>query len=259
MKKNLPKISVITPSLNQAQFLEKTIESVVSQNYPNLEYIVMDGGSTDGTLAILKKYEKKIKWFSKKDKGQSDAINQGLKIVTGEIIAYLNTDDYYEEETLVRVAEFFKKNKNAFWVTGKCRIVDEKDREVRKLVTFYKNFFLKYLRSRNLLLLINFISQPATFFRKRVFDEMGLFDEKLVFSMDYDYWLKVWQKYELYFLNRYLASFRVHQTSKSVMSPDNQFMSEYEIAKRYTDRKILLAGKKIHTQLATFIYKNILT
>lgn len=258
MTKNLPRISVITPSFNQTQFIEKTIRSVLSQNYPHLEYIVMDGGSTDGTIDILKKYKGKIKWYSQKDKGQSEAINKGIKMATGEIIAYLNSDDYLEEKALWRVGEYFLNNKHAFWATGKCRIVDENGTEVRRLITVYKNILLKYSRSYNLLFLINFICQPATFLRKEVFEELGLFDEKLHFTMDYDYWLRVWKKYDLSYIDEYLASFRVHQRSKSVTSPDRQFLNEYKVVKRYANSQILLFIKKIHTKSAVFIYKHFL-
>ena len=104
------KISVITPSYNQAQFIERTILSVLNQNYPNLEYIIMDGGSTDNTVEILKKYSDKIIWKSEKDNGQSGAINKGLKMATGDIVTYLNSDDIYELGTFEKIAEFFQKN-----------------------------------------------------------------------------------------------------------------------------------------------------
>jgi glycosyltransferase involved in cell wall biosynthesis len=137
------KISIITPSYNQAEFIERTIQSIFSQNYPDIEYIVMDGGSTDGTVKILKKYSDQIIWKSEKDNGQSDAINKGLKIATGEIVAYLNSDDTYEPGTLKKVADFFQKNPEKKWVYGKCKIINKKDQEIRKWITAYKNLLLK--------------------------------------------------------------------------------------------------------------------
>ena len=105
-----PKISLVTPSFNQGQYIEETIKSVLGQKYPNLEYLVEDGGSTDGTLRIFKKYTKGIRWTSQKDKGQSDALNHGFRKTTGEIVAYLNSDDYLLPHALAKVAVFFRKN-----------------------------------------------------------------------------------------------------------------------------------------------------
>src|SRR3989344_33011 len=161
MSVKTPKISVITPSLNQAKFIEGTIRSVLDQKYPNLEYIIVDGGSTDGTLKILKKYNKFISWTSARDNGQSAAINRGIKKSSGEIICYLNSDDYLAPESLSKVADFFRKNKKAEWVTGKCRTVDEYGVEVRKLITLYKNIFLKYFRTKEIFSIVQFISQPS--------------------------------------------------------------------------------------------------
>src|SRR3990167_5455104 len=146
--KSFPKISIVTPSFNQGKFIEKTITSILNQKYPNLEYIVMYGGSSDNTLNILKKYRNRIIYTSRKDNGQSDALNMGFKKTTGEIVGFVNSDDYLEEGSLFRIGEFFAKNPEAYWVTGKCFIVDHENREVRKLVTLYKNLLLKFARFR---------------------------------------------------------------------------------------------------------------
>lgn len=255
MPPKYPKISLITPSYNQANYIKKTIDSVLSQKYPNLEYIVMDGGSTDGTIEILKKYGKKIKWISKKDNGQSDAINRGVQYLTGEFIGYLNSDDYLLENSLFKIAKFFTKNKNAFWTTGKCEIVDENNREVRRLITYYKNIYLKYFRSEKLLYVINYISQPATFWRKELFKKIGYFDEKLNYSMDYDFWIRIAKKYKLYFIDEYLAAYRVHNKSKAVISPQTQFKAEYMISSKYIDSKVIQVIHKIHYMLALLVYR----
>lgn len=255
MSKKLPKISIITPSYNQAQFIERTIQSVLSQNYPYLEYMVMDGGSTDGTIAILKKYKEKIIWFSEKDKGQSQAINKALKIATGEIVGYLNSDDYLEDNALLKVGRFFSHQRDAYWLTGKCYIVDKDGRRVRSLITLYKNIFLKYLRYKFIFYIIQFISQPATFWKREVISNVGYFDESLDYDMDYDYWLRLWQKYRLYYLDDYLASYRIHEFSKAMVSPETQFEMEYRIASHYSQSKIILSLHKLHSKLALLLYK----
>ena len=250
-----PKISLITPSFNHAKFIRITIDSILSQNYPNLEYIVMDGGSIDGTVEILKSYGKRIRWISKKDKGQSDAINKGFKIATGEIVGFINSDDYLAPGSLNKIAEFFTVNINAYFVTGKCYVVDENNHEVREIVTLYKNFFLKFLRSTCLIYIINYISQPATFWRKKIMKKVGYFDENLHYSMDYEYWLRLLQYYKLYFIDEYLAYYRVHNASKAVMSPENQFQIEYDISRKYTKFPIMLLIHKAHYLLAILIYR----
>lgn len=255
MTRRLPKISLITPTFNQAQFIKHTIQSVLTQQYSDLEYIVMDGGSTDGTIEILNNYNNVLKWFSEKDKGQSHALNKALKMVSGDIIGYVNSDDYLLPGSLNKVADFFVKNENAYWVTGKCRIIDENEREVRKIVTIYKNMFLKYSRNLNTNLIVQFISQPGTFWRRSVLEKTGYFDEKLYYDMDYDYWLRMWQKYKLYFIDSYLASYRIHKDSKAMMSPFKQFQIEYELAGKYTSNKLILMLHKIHQHLSLIGYK----
>lgn len=233
-----PRISVITPSFNQGRFIRRTIESVLSQGYPDLEYIVMDGGSTDETLSVLKSYGDRIKWVSEKDKGQSDAINKGIKLSTGEIVAYLNSDDLYEKGALDRVAAFFRENPGQMWLTGRCRIIDTDDKEVRGYIAAYKNFLLSRY-SYNILLVTNFICQPATFLKKEVFDEFGPFDPDQHRVMDYDYWLKIGKKYPPGIVDDYLACFRVHLDSKTSSSFKKTFDEELIVARKYSDSSFL--------------------
>lgn len=237
-KNNFPQISVITPSFNQGDFIERTIKSVLSQDYPNIEYIVMDGGSTDGTVGILKKYGEKIIWRSEKDKGQGDAVNKGLKLAKGEILAYLNSDDTYQPEAFKIVANFFIKNPDIMWVFGKCRIVDENDQEIRKTITVYKNFWLKRYNYKTLLIL-NYISQPAVFWRRKAYEEIGEFNPKEFWELDYDYWLRLGKKYQPGFINKYLANFRVHKKAKTSIGIKH-FLEEVEVAKRYTKNPVLI-------------------
>ncbi len=229
----LPSISIITPSFNQGKYIERTIISVLQQEYPNLELIIIDGGSSDGTIEILKKYDRQLKWISEKDEGQSDAINKGIKMSSGDIIAYLNTDDTYEAGTLKLVSDLFVSNPSVMWLTGKCRIIDEDDNEVRKLITKYKDFYLDHY-NYNMLLVTNFISQPATFWRKAVIDEYDLFDVSEHLVMDYDFCLRIGKKYNPGIIDRYIANFRVHKTSKTSSAHFETLKQEYETGKKYS-------------------------
>lgn len=233
-----PAITIITPSFNQARFIERTIRSVLDQDYPNLEYIVIDGGSRDGTVDILRKYEGRLTWISERDKGQADAINKGINRSTGDIIAYLNSDDVYEKDALARVAGYFSVHPDAMWLTGKCRIIDERDREVRRPITAYKNLMLRHF-SYSLLLVTNPVSQPATFWRREALREIGLFDEDQHLVMDYDYWLRMGRKYPLAVLDAYLAGFRVYAASKTSSSFLTTFRQEMAMARKYSNSPML--------------------
>lgn len=236
--KKLPRITIITPSFNQGHFIKDTIESVLAQGYPDLEYIVMDGGSTDNTVEILKGYGKRLHWVSEKDKGQSDAINKGIRKATGEIIAYLNSDDLYEKGCLEKVARYFAGHPESLWLTGRCRIIDTEGAETRKAITAYKNFLLSRY-SYSALLVTNFISQPATFIRRQAFTKYGLFDEAQHRVMDYDFWLRLGEEHDPGVLSDYLASFRVHPGSKTSSSFRLTFREELEAARKHTDSKLL--------------------
>jgi glycosyltransferase involved in cell wall biosynthesis len=227
------KISVVTPSYNQAGFIRETIESVLSQNLgKDLEFIVVDGGSTDGTLDILKEYEGQLSWTSEPDQGQADAVNKGVMRASGEIIAWLNSDDIYEEGALAKVRDVFVNNPDCQWLYGKCRIVDGEGQEIMKWVTRYKNLSLKkYSLAR--LMRENFISQPAVFFRKELFEATGPLDLGLNYALDYDLWLRFGLKSSACVINDYLSRFRRHGESKSETGFKDQFREEYEVCLRY--------------------------
>lgn len=254
MSKPYPEISIITPCFNQGQFLEETIRSVLSQKYPNLEYVVADGGSTDGTLEILSRYQDDLTWISEKDRGQSHAINKGMKMTSGEIIGFLNADDLYEPGALQAAGEYFACHPNAEWLTGKCRIIDQKGDEIRRLISLYKNAWLR-LGIPHCLYLLNYVSQPATFWRRDVLDRTGWFDETLCYALDYDYWLRLNRTCGLSFLNRWLACFRVHPTSKSGSTTYAQFEEQFEVVQRYTDSSFVLSLHALHNRVATAVYQ----
>lgn len=253
--KTCPKISIITPSLNQGEFIEKTILSILSQNYPNLEYLVMDGGSSDNTLKILEKYIERIKWVSEPDKGQTHAINKGLRMTSGSIVGYLNADDLLMPGALWKVAETFTADPNVMWITGKCRIVNEENNEIRKSITKYKNILL-HLRSFPLLLMTNYISQPATFWRREALNEVGPLDENLHYVMDYEYWLRLYSKYPPAFIPDYLASFKIHQKSKTTSTGHKGIYidEEKDIIQRHTRSHSLLLLHNAHRSLMTHVY-----
>lgn len=249
------KISVVTPSYNHARFIRQTIDSVLGQGYPNLEYIVIDGGSTDGTIDILRSYGDRISWVSEKDRGQSDAINKGMRLSSGDILAYLNSDDLYQPRALFAVNDFFQHHPDITWAYGRCRVINENNQEIRRAITAYKNFWMRRYSYRKLLA-INFISQPATFWRKKIRDEIGLFDENEHLVMDYAYWLRIGQRYSAGFIPAYLADFRMYAASKSFQSYRQQFQDELRLAKKHADSRLpillhrlnyvsILAGYKI--------------
>ena len=226
------KISIVTPSLNQGQFIERTILSVLSQTGAfDLEYIIVDGVSTDDSLGIIKKHEDRLRWVSEKDKGQSDAINKGFNMASGEVFAWLNSDDTYEPYALSEIAEQYKKTKFN-WCFGNCKNIDEDDREIRKAITKYKVFESKRYSYR-CLLSKDFISQPAVFFTRNVYQEMGPLDLNCHYSMGYDYWLRIGKKYSPVYINKFLANFRWQSGSKNSGNFKKAAFETYLTAKRH--------------------------
>ncbi|WP_322509878.1 glycosyltransferase family 2 protein [Anaerolinea sp.] len=250
-----PKISIVTPSLNQGKFIEETILSVLSQNYPRLEYLVVDGGSSDTTLHVLERYSDRIRWISERDGGQTNAINKGLRLTDGTIVGYLNADDILLPGSLWTVADAFARHSEVRWVIGKCRIVDEKNSEIRKPITNYKNFLLKR-GSFPLLVMTNYISQPATFWRRDALETVGFLDESLHYVMDYEYWLRLYSRYSPLFLPQYLAAFKIHPSSKTTsMGHRNAYVEEERrVVKRYTNSAWLLFLHDLHRLLMTTAY-----
>ncbi len=251
------KISIVTPSFNQAKFIERTINSVINQagNF-ELEYIIVDGGSSDGSIDIIKRYaerDHRIKWLAEPDKGQSDAINKGLRLATGDVVTYLNSDDIYLPGALQKVADFFQSHPKTQWAYGRCRIIDESDNEVRPAVTWYKNQLLRRYRYW-LLLVVNYISQPATFWRRRLLPEIGYFNPKEHLVMDYEYWLRLEKHHPAGVINKYLACFRIHAAAKSGRWFVQQFQKEYQVAKLFTNNPLLLLLHKLQAYLVILIY-----
>jgi len=226
------KISIITPSYNQGKYIERTILSVINQkgNF-ELEYIVIDGASTDNTLDIVEKYQDILTCISEKDRGQSDAINKGFNMATGNLLAWLNSDDTYEEKALSEVVKMYRKYKFK-WCFGDCWNINEDDQEIRRLITRYK-IIESQRYSYKRLLSKDFISQPAVFFTKEVYEEIGPLDIHCRYSMDYDYWLRIAKKYKPFYINKFLANFRWQSESKNSTNYKQAAYETYLTAKRH--------------------------
>jgi len=218
-----PRISIVTPSYNQGIFLEETLRSVLLQNYPNLELIVIDGGSKDESVSIIQKYASWISyWISEKDKGQSDAINKGFQRATGEIITWINSDDLLTQGALQKVAEhFLDLPGDAGLIHGGMILFKEKT-ELETRFTYLKPSRESYLSG------IVF-SQPAAFFKKKYLDHVGYLREELHYGMDYDLFMRLSLVSNFYSVSDVFALYRVHSQSKSV-AQTNQFIDDWKKA-----------------------------
>lgn len=214
-----PKISVVVPSFNQGQFLEETLVSLLSQNYPDLEILVVDGGSTDHSVSVIRRYEKHLAWWvSEKDSGQSEAINKGFRRATGEIITWLNSDDIYSPDTLQTVAAGLNAETSAGFFHGKSRLfgegLSEKIVGTDQMLTLHD--YLPYMR----------FPQPSSFFRKRVIDTIGPLNEELHYAMDFELCVRAilagehpLQSFAI------LSGYRMHTASKS--NNETAFLREW--------------------------------
>jgi glycosyltransferase involved in cell wall biosynthesis len=205
---NCTRISIVTPSYNQGKYIERTIRSVLSQDVRGLEYAVIDGGSADETISILKRYEDRFFWISERDRGPSDAINKGFRRSIGPVLGWLNSDDIYYQGALRTVLEFFDENPDVDVMYGDTQCIDENDELIEKYPTEDWNW--ERLKE------MCFISQPAAFFRRRVFDEYGPLDAG-VRCMDYEYWLRLGKNgVRFAHLPQILAASRLHKEAFTV-------------------------------------------
>lgn len=201
------KISVITPSYNQSGFLTENIDSVLKQEYSNFEHIVIDGGSTDQSVEILKTY-KHLKWTSEPDRGQSHAINKGFRKAAGNIIGWLNSDDIYLPGTFSKVNRILNSNPGVDFLFSHCLRIDA---EGRILSMAQAKEPAKY----SVIDYPNYIPQPTVFFRKEVFNITGYLDEGYQYVMDFDYWRRIEKNHEMMMVNDIFAAFRMHDDSKT--------------------------------------------
>ncbi len=206
-----PRISIVTPTYNQSDFLEKTIRSVLLQGYPNLEYTIIDGGSTDNTVEVIKKYEPWLTcWVSEVDRGQSHAINKGLERASGELLGWLNSDDWYTERALFKFASAYLEDKSVGAVYGQGHIVDANNvvTHIPQLVQINRDNLLEWADGGDLM-------QPSCLFTKGAWQDCGPLDEELNYSLDVDLWLKIAKRYKFRRIPVLLSVALSHQGAKT--------------------------------------------
>jgi glycosyltransferase involved in cell wall biosynthesis len=256
----LPKISIVIPSYNKADYIRDTLDSIFKQEYPNLEVIIQDGGSTDGTVGVIKKfatkYPKIVSWVSKKDKGQMDAINKGLKKATGELLTFINADDIYEQGALEAIGKAYSENPDALWLAGRGKVINKEGKEVAGWVTKYKNLLLK-LNSYNLLLVTNYLMQPSVFLTKNSYQKYGPFKGTDKFVMEYDLWLKLGKTEMPTVIDRNLSRFRLAGDNISSTQFSNTLTEDLKIVRNYTNNPILLGLHKLHNVGRIGIIRNL--
>jgi hypothetical protein len=217
---SFPKISIVTPSFNQGKFLEATIRSVLDQKYPNLEYILMDGGSTDASSELIRRYREHFAYaVSARDRGQFNAINEGFKHATGDIFAYLNSDDVYLPWTFRTVAEIFSKFPQIQWLTSRTLLILNAQgipAQTYPAVNYARTWFYRGWSLRQLGGQSGWIQQEATFWRRELWEKAGSYmDESLAMAGDFELWARFWQHANLVTIPTPLAGFRKHDTNKS--------------------------------------------
>ncbi len=207
-------ISIVTPSYNQAKYIEKTIQSVLMQDYPRIEYIVVDGGSSDGTVDIIKKYEDRItRWVSEKDKGQTDAINKGFAHASGDILAWINSDDTYQPGAISAAVKYLQEHPTVGMVYGDCNFINESGQVIGKFNSAQTNYRL--IRQGSVR-----IPQQTMFFRTDLWKQVGPLDPSFYFAMDYDLWTRISARSEIKYVRQTWANFRLHTSGKTIMADD---------------------------------------
>lgn len=261
-----PTFYIITPSFNQAFFIKQTIKSVFSQrgNF-HIKYLIMDGDSNDGTYEVLEKLPNFIYWQSKKDKGQTNALNKAIQVINtfdpkkDDIVAYCNSDDYYLPNAFQKVVNAFSLSSDSDWLVGDAKIVNESNTEIQQTVKKYKKslrYLLKFNFFQWLLLVLNPIPQPSVFIKYSAIEKIGLFNENLHFTMDYEYWLRLQKNIgKPLIIEGSLSAFRIHSLSKGGSKFVEQFEEELNVAKAFTSNHFLIFLHSIHKKIIVFMYK----
>jgi glycosyltransferase involved in cell wall biosynthesis len=224
--------SVVTPCLNAEATIAAALASVRDQGYAPLEHVVVDGGSSDGTMAIVRAAGEHVRWMSEPDRGLSDAMNKGIAMARNEVVGWLNADDVYLPGALGHVADAFARRPEAEWVTGRCLIIDADGNAIRRGITRYKDALLRRW-SFPLFLTQNFVSAPATFVRRSALQAVGGFEERFRYSMDYDVWLKLGRRSAPVVLDAPLACFRMAEGSLSMSGFERQFREHEQNAREH--------------------------
>lgn len=222
----LPKISIVTASYNQGQYIEDTIQSVVGQGYPNLEYIIIDGGSTDNSVEIIKKYQDQITyWVSEPDNGQSDAINKGLRRATGDIVAWLNSDDIFIEGSLQAMGEAFANNTDVDIVYGDV-VNFLPDGTKRKVENHFEP--LDFMTRVS-------IHQPGVFWKKQLNEQHGYLDESFFYLMDYELWMRIFWNAKSLRIEKEICLFREHDNAKTSDNPQGLYDDYRRVISRFAN------------------------
>jgi glycosyltransferase involved in cell wall biosynthesis len=219
-------ISIVTPSFNQAEFIEETILSVITQDYARREYLIFDGGSTDGTVDIIRRHADKVDyWVSEQDRGQSHAINKGFALASGDVLTWLNSDDVYLPGALSAVAECFQRQPEVDLVYGNFIYTDIHGRVLRRRKVSPRI-------SYDQLVFHDYLGQPAVFFRRSLLEQIGAVNESLNYSMDWELFLRMWKVAKPLHLARELATFRLNHLAKTNCEDDAKWQREREMIQR---------------------------
>jgi len=236
---NLPLVSIITPSYNQAQFLEETILSVLNQDYPNIEYLIYDGGSTDGAVDIIRKHTRDISfWESKPDEGQTHAINKGFRRAKGKYVGWLNSDDFLEPNILGYIVDAFENDPAIGTVCGKIYLVNAESKKIGKRFNYGE------ITAERLLNGGSQINQPGSFHRRELLEEYGNLDMSLNYVMDYELWIKLAKHSTVKQIDKFVANHRLHASSKTQSEFMNFIPEIKKVRKKYGGKRI--CGKAFH-------------
>ena len=253
-----PLVSIVIPSLDQRPFVERTLGSILGQEGDfDLEVLVQDGGSKDGTLEVLERHRDRISLVVERDAGQADAVNRALARARGEIRGWVNSDDLLRPGAIQAAVEAFRAHPAAPWLHGRCDIVDEQDRIIRRPVAAYKDFRARRHRLDRLLL-ENYVSQMTVFWRRSLEERVGVLDPSLRYTFDYDLWLRFARVAPPLFLDRTLAAFRWHVSSKSGSAFEAQFAEDYRVFLRHApEGRWLRLRKRLRTAQILAVYRTL--
>ncbi|PKN97456.1 MAG: glycosyltransferase [Chloroflexi bacterium HGW-Chloroflexi-4] len=246
-----PLVTIVTPSYNQARFLEQTMRSVLDQNFPNVEYLVVDGGSTDGSVDLIQKYSKRIKWWvSEKDNGQAEAINKGFARAKGEIIAWINSDDYYMPGAIAEAVKALSDHPKVGMVFGNVRVVDENEKVLNQLA--YGDWGLSDLMS------FHIIGQPAVFMRRDVLERAGHLDQTYHLLLDHHLWIRLARESGMLYIPALWASAHYHEDCKNLAMASNfgseamrivkwmQSSEQYKTLFQQQSKKIIAGAERLN-------------